>query len=331
MSSDKVSGQAPFVFTHREDLSNLPAAAKQYEVNLHGGFAIDARDGHGQIYYGMPGCGIMRVDADLQKQTIINLPDELTPLNFHSTKIGEFDGKRRLFLAANNDKRVVILSLSGEVDFILPRPVFDEYQAQEAPYKPTDTVLVGNQLYIADGYGSNYITCANITTQQWTGIFGGKTDNPAENGKFATAHGINLNPIHHHLDIADRPHSRIQVHDKAGHFVASHKLPSGAFLCGISYLAYQARWYAVIGCLRDPQESRPAPIYIIDAESYELLSTIRPKEELGIELAQHLHNVVFHIQDDQLYLVCQAWNPGHYFVLQKETLHELPHTWHDRR
>jgi hypothetical protein len=148
VSSDQVSGQAPFVFTHREDLSNLPAAAKQYEVNLHGGFAIDARDGYGQIYYGMPACGMMRVDADLQKQTIINVPEELTRLNFHSTKIGEFDGKRRLFLAANNDEQVVVLSLSGEVDFILPRPVFDEYQAQEAPYKPTDTVLVGNQLWL---------------------------------------------------------------------------------------------------------------------------------------------------------------------------------------
>ena len=56
---------------------------------------------------------------------------------------------------------------------------------------------------------------------------------------------------------------------------------------------------------------------IIDAESYELLSTIRPKEDFGIELAQHLHNVALHIHDGQLYLVCQAWNPGHYFVLQK--------------
>ena len=317
MSPDKLSGQAPFVFTHRADLSNLPSAAIEYEVNLHGGFAIDARAGYGQIYYGMPGCGLMRVDADLQKQEIINLPDELTPLNFHGTKIGEFDGKRRLFMPANNDERVVVLSLDGEVDFVLPRPLFDEYQAQETPYKPTDTVLVGNQLYIADGYGSNYITSVDVNTQQWTAIFGGKTDDAEEDGKFATAHGINLNPIHHHLDIADRPHSRIQVHDGEGHFVASHKLPSGAFLCGISYLAYQGRWYAVIGCLRDPEEDRPAPIYIIDAESYELLSTIRPKEDLGIELAQHLHNVVLHIQDDQLYLVCQAWNPGHYFVLQK--------------
>ena len=74
---------------------------------------------------------------------------------------------------------------------------------------------------------------------------------------------------------------------------------------------------AVIGCLRYADEERPAPIYIIDAESYELLSTVRPKEDFGIALAQHIHNAVLHAQDDQLYLVCQAWNPGHYFVLQK--------------
>ena len=41
----------------------------------------------------------------------------------------------------------------------------------------------------------------------------------------------------------------------------------------------------------------------------------RPKEELGLELVQHLHNVVWHRQGGQLYLVCQAWNPGFYFVL----------------
>ena len=317
MSPDNLSGQAPFVFAHREDLYNLPSGEKQQEVDLHGGFAVDARDGYGQIYYGLPGSGIMRIEANLQRQDVIKLPDELTHLNFHSTKIGEFDNKWRLFLPANNDELVVVLSLEGEVDFILPRPVFSEYLAQEVPYEPTDTVLVGNQLYIADGYGSNYITSVDVNTQEWTGIFGGKTENPEENGKFATAHGINLNPIHHHLDIADRPHSRIQVHDGEGRFIASHQLPSGAFLCGTSYLEYQARTYAVIGCLRDPQEGRPALIYIIDATTYELLSIIRPKEDLGIELAQHVHNVVFHVEGDHLYLVCQAWNPGHYFVLQK--------------
>ncbi len=315
--ASKMSGQEPFVFTHREDLSHLPSAARDHEVDLHGGFAIDARDGCGQIYYGMPGCGIMRIDADLQKQDIIDLPSELRPLNFHGTEIGEFDGNRRLFLPANNDEMVVVLSLDGEVDFILPRPVFDEYREEETLYKPTDTVLVDNRLYIADGYGSNYIVSANVNSQEWLGCFGGMTDDPEENGKFAKAHGINFNPIHHHLDIADRSNARIQAHRGDGHFVSSQKFQAGAFLCGISYLEYQGRWYAVIGCLRDPEEGRPAPIYIIDPDTYEILSTIRPKEDLGIELAQHLHNVVLHTHDDQLYLVCQAWNPGHYFVMQK--------------
>jgi hypothetical protein len=259
----------------------------------------------------------MRIDADLRKQEIISLPDELTPLNFHATKIAEFDGNRRLILPANNNELVVVLTLDGEVDFTLPRPVYDEYQPEKADYKPTDTVLLGNQLYIADGYGSNYIVSADVITRQWSGIFGGKTEDPEEDGKFATAHGINLNPTRSHLDIADRPSSRIQAHTGDGRFLASHKLPSGAWPCGISYLEFQARWFAVVGCLRDPVEDRPAPIYIIDAESYELLSTIRPKEDLGIELAQHLHNVALHIHDGELYLVCQAWNPGHYFVLQK--------------
>lgn len=327
LSKLALSGQPPFIFAHRDDLSQLPAVAQPHEVDLHGGFALDDRPGFGQVYYGMPGCGIMRIDNDMQRQEIIQLPSELKPLNFHSTTIGDFDGKRRLILPANNDEKVVVLTLEGDVDFVLPRPVFDEYQSAEAPYKPTDTVLVGEQLYIADGYGSNYITSVDVTTQEWTGIFGGKTDDPHADGKFSTAHGINVNPVHHHLDITDRPNSRIQTHHVHSHshspshshshgqFIDTHGLPFGAYLCGISYVKWQGRHYAAIGCLRAPDEGRPAPIYILDAETYELLSVIRPKEELGIELAQHLHNVVFHVHNNELYLICQAWNPGHYFVL----------------
>ncbi len=318
MSPDKLSGQAPYVFTQRTDLTHLPAAAQEHEVKLHGGFAVDTRPGFGQIYYGMPGFGVMRIDADLGEQNVIPLPDDLRPENFHSTKLGQFDGQTRLILAVNNAEKVAILTLEGAVEFVLPRPVFEQYQAAETPYMPTDTVLVGDQLFVADGYGSNYIMWADIHTRQWTGIFGGRTEDPTEDGKFLTAHGLNFNPVHHHLDIADRPHSRVQTHGLDGRFIASHKYPAGAYLCGINYVQFQDRWLAVIGCLRDPEpDRRPAPIYLLDAETYELLSTIRPKEDLGIELAQHLHNVVPHVHAGQLYLVCQAWNPGHYFVLQQ--------------
>ena len=311
------SGEAPFAFEFRSDLHTVPAQAMSYEVNLHGGFAVDPRPGYGHIFYGMPGCGLVRIDPDLKRQELIALPAELTPLNFHSTKIGVFDGKWRLFLPANSAAMVAVVSLDGGLDFVLPRPEFDAYQAAETPFNPTDTVLAGNELFVADGYGANYISAADVITQRWTRIFGGKVDSPGIDGKFTTAHGINRSPSGEHLVIADRPNARIQHHGLDGHFLASHKLPAGAWPCGSDFIEHEGRGYAVVGSLRDPVEGRPAPIYILDADTYEVLSTIRPKEELGIELAQHLHNVVWYAHGGQLYLLCQSWNPGYYFVLER--------------
>jgi hypothetical protein len=304
-----------FEFTHCRDLHTLPAPALDYEVNLHGGFALDRRPDFGHIYYGMPGVGLVRVDPDLRRQELIKLPADLTPLNFHSVKLGMIDGKWRLFLPANDAAMVAIVSLDGDIDFVLPRPEFEQYRAPDVPFMPTDTALLGNRLYVADGYGANYISIADPSTRRWLSIFGGKTDDPAENGKFGTAHGLRPDPGAERLVAADRPHSRIQIHDTDGQFLASHPLPTGAWPCGIDYIQLAGHWYGVIGNLKDPIEGRPAPIYILDAETYAILSTIRPKEELGVEAAQHLHNVVWYLQGDRLYLICQSWNPGHYFVL----------------
>jgi hypothetical protein len=309
------SGQAPFEFTYCRDLHTLPAPALDHEINLHGGFALDSRPGFGHIYYGMPGLGLLRVDPDLRRQELIKLPDALTPHNYHSVKLGMFDGKWRLFLPANDAALVAVVTLDGEVDFVLPRPEFEQYRAPDVPFMPTDTALLGNQLYVADGYGANYISMADPTTRRWLSIFGGKTDDPGENGKFGTAHGLRPDPGADRLVVADRPHSRIQIHAPNGQFLASYRLPTGAWPCGIDYIQLAGHWYGVIGNLKDPVEGRQAPIYILDAETYQILSTIRPKEELGVEPAQHLHNVVWYTRGDRLYLICQSWNPGYYFVL----------------
>ncbi len=316
---DKTSGQGAFTFALRDDLYTLPGAAEEHEVKLHGGFAIDNRPDKGQIYYGMPGAGIMRISADLKSQDIIAIPEDLRDINFHSTKIGQFDGKERLILPANGNEKVVVMDLEGKLEHTLARPEFEEYKSADVGYLPTDTVLIDDTLYIADGYGANYISSADANGFNWKSIFGGKAESDTDDGKFSTAHGLNLNPVHNHIDICDRPNSRIQAHGFDGGFLGSYKLPKGAFLCGINYFQKEERWYAVVGCLNDPDkgEGRPAPIYIIDAESYELLSIVRPKEELGVELAEHIHNAVMHVHDGVLYLVCQAWNPGHYFVLQQ--------------
>lgn len=312
--SDKKSGQGGFVFTYREDLRALPAAARPCEVNLHGGFAADTKTGGG-VYYGMPGCGIMHVSPDLTTQAIIELPAELKPLSFHSTKICEFDGKRRLVMPAAGDAMVAVLGLDGKLDFVLPKPEFEAYQ-KDAAFCPTDTAPVGRNLYVADGYGSNYISKADLAARKWTHIFAGKTDNPNEPGKFGTAHGMNCAPDGRHLAIADRPHSRFESFTMDGEFRSAHAIPPGSRPCGIDFFKRGGKWYSVVGSLDDPQPGRAAPIYILDAETYGVVSTIRPKEELGVELADHIHNTIWYERAGRGYLICQAWNPGFYFVLE---------------
>ncbi|MEO6060944.1 MAG: hypothetical protein ABIQ99_03290 [Thermoflexales bacterium] len=317
MSRKNQTGQAPFVFTYCDDLRGLPEPALPLEEKLHGGFAVDKRPGFGQIYYGMPGLGLLRIGADLARQELIELPADLTPVNFHSTKIGEFDGKTRLFLAANANEMVVVASLIGDIEFVLPRPEFDHYLAAETLFKPTDTVLDGHRLVVADGYGANYISTADLSTRQWRASFGGKTDNREEHGRFGTAHGMSRTPDGQLLAIADRPHSRLELSTFDGVPAGSFSLPAGSKPCGIDFTEWGGRAYAVVGSLDDPTPGRSAPIYVLDGQTYEVLSTLRPKEDLGIERADHIHNVVWHQHNGQLFLVCQSWKPGFFFVLAK--------------
>ena len=71
------SGNPPFEFVYREDLHQLPGGVLASEVKLHGGFAADRRAGFGQLYYGMPECGILRIDPDLKRQELIARGDEV--------------------------------------------------------------------------------------------------------------------------------------------------------------------------------------------------------------------------------------------------------------
>ena len=88
MSPKKQSGQAPFAFAHCEDLHSLPAQALAVEEKLHGGFAVDKRPGYGQVYYGMPGYGLLRSltqrlagdrNAEAWKPALVELEDALVP------------------------------------------------------------------------------------------------------------------------------------------------------------------------------------------------------------------------------------------------------------
>ena len=314
----KKSGQGRFTFSYSDDLRGLPEKALAFEEKLHGGFAVDKRPGHGDVYYGMPGHGILKTAPDLTSQETIELPPELKPANFHSTKIGMFDGKTRLFLAVSSDAKVAVMTLEGDLEYLFGVPEFDEYRSEDVAFIPTDTALVGTELFVADGYGANYISVADLKEQKWTRLFGGKTEDPTELGKYGTAHGFAPSPAGGSLAIADRPHSRFEIANYRGEVLVSHNLPKGSKPCGLDYAEIDGSWYAVAASLDDPVEGRPAPIYILDGGTFEVVSTIRPKEELGVELADHIHNAVWKVHDGKVFLVCQAWNPGYFFVLSME-------------
>lgn len=316
----QTSGTPPFAFAHRDDLRSVPQAALALEEKLHGTFTRNDQPGQGELYYALAGCGVLRVAPDMAEQSIIELPPAFRDTNFHSTRLIEFEGQQRLVLAANLEEKVVVVGLDGTVDYVLDRPEFEEYSDAEQVYKPTDTALVDSGLLVADGYGSNYIMTADLTvapgSQAWQHIFGGKTEDPHEHGKFGTAHGIRVTPDGRLLSVADRLHARLEQYTFDGAYQRTFAMPADSRPCGIDYCQWQGQWYAAVGSLDDPDRSRPAPIYILDGASHAVISTIRPKEELGIERADHIHNVTWHMYDGALFLICQSWNPGFYFVLE---------------
>jgi hypothetical protein len=90
-------------------------------------------------------------------------------------------------------------------------------------------------------------------------------------------------------------------------------MPLGSLPCDIYYLGK----YAVVGSLDGPDTSKGAPIYLL--ENDRLVSTILPKEELGLTNFKHVHNAVMRELGGKLYIIAQAWNPGDFAVLEQVT------------
>jgi len=309
-----------YKFVLREDLSILLDDAQPHEVDLHGTFVQDIREGYDQSYFIVPNFGLVEISPDLTSHHQLPYPDELQDINIHSLKMFGFDSEVKFVLTANETAQIFIMSLDGNIEHTIERPTLKPYDNIDTEYKPTDVTLHDHKLYVADGYAANYISVYNLKQQEWVSIFGGHTEDHLENGKFRTAHGITITPNGESLHIVDRWNSRIQQHAFDGTYQTTYRFPHGCWVCGVHTIKWQGKQLSVIANLYDTDEDkkRPAPIYICESDEYELVSIIRPKEELGIEFAQRMHNVRWHIYDNQLFLLCQSWNPGKFFVLELE-------------
>ncbi len=104
----------------------------------------------------------------------------------------EADGKEYLYLTDTGSGRVIKTTLTGEIVLELPHAQKCGAYTPMDVYSPTETAVGPNgDIYVADGYGSQYILRYD-RAGKYLGKFGGKSSLPTNPGKFLQAHGVTL-------------------------------------------------------------------------------------------------------------------------------------------
>jgi len=321
-----ISGQGEMKFRVLYTSQHLPPEAQKVLVNAHGGFAVDRRPGKEETYFALPGVGILQISSDLKTISLVDTPDEMRDLNLHDTTVWyDADGTPYLTFPANDAGKIFTTTLDGKLLDALDAPTaaveFEQPEVHDyflggGNFAPTAVEFLNGLYYVTTGYCNlDYVLTARINRASrfevtWNDLaFGGKGEGL---GQFGTAHGITLPPGKVRLDIADRPHSRIDRFTRYGHYLSSLKMPSGSLPCDINYFDQH---YSVVPALDGPDKKKGAPIYILQDEK--LISTIMPKEDLGLQNFVHVHNAALRRINGKFYIIAQAWNPGDFAILEQ--------------
>lgn len=320
-----VSGQRDLTFEVIATNKDLPK--KVWEANpfakkrkildcAHGGFAYDHREGKGEVYWFLQGAGAMRINKDRTKIDLLETDPKMVKFNMHNATFFVHKGEGRIAWPANGGASVFITDTEAKLLHTIGKPTMKPY-SDGAGYAPTDTAYLGGKLWVTDGYASKFVMSYDLDAEKWTGtIFGGRAKKP-EPGKFGTNHGIT---VHKGLIyIAGRFFARIHSYKPDTEFVSMFPLPDGSKPCDFEFFESKGKLYGVAASLNKPKGSKDkgASIFIVDMETLKIVSTIKPKDELGLDRFTHLHNVFATVDDGAVTLFCQAWNIGDFAVLRQ--------------
>ena len=325
LDPNKVTGQGELQFKVLHTSADLPEKAMAGLLAAHGGFAVDRREGKGEVYFALPKVGIIRIANDLNTIEVLPTDEAMAAANMHNSKIWVADGGTAYLTFPGNDTaRVYTTTTDGALVNTLDAPTgdtpFDDatvatYFKGGGKFVPTDVEFLGNRFYVATGYSPlDYVLTADVKTDgaissAWTSFaFGGKGDGP---GQFGTGHGITVAPDGKTITVADRPNSEIESFDATGKHLGKLDLPKGSLPCDIDYQS----GLTVVGCLEGPDKEKGAPIYIVKDGA--VVSTVMIKEELGLEQFTHIHNAVMVEKEGKFYIIAQAWNPGDFAILEQ--------------
>ena len=176
----------------------------------HGGVVIDKA---GNVYVTTDTArGILVFSADGKFQRACG------PSKIHALEIREENGEEFIYAARPSDNEVIKLKLDGTQEWSLKYPEESGLCKDATGFKPC-AVTVGpdGSIFVADGYGSNYIYKFD-KDRKFVKAFGGPGE---EEGKFNTCHGIGLDtrgekPL---LFICNRNNNRVEHWDLDGNFV----------------------------------------------------------------------------------------------------------------
>ncbi|WP_411029817.1 6-bladed beta-propeller [Spongiimicrobium sp. 3-5] len=148
----------------------------------------------------------------------------------HGLTLHNENGTEFLYICDNERHEVIKTTLEGKVIQVFPFPQETGKYDKKEQYVPTETTIAANgDVYVADGYGSQYITHYDAKGNI-KGIFGGKGN---EEHLFNNAHGICIddrNPKNPTLLITARQQNKLKRFTLDGEYLNSIDLP-GAYIC----------------------------------------------------------------------------------------------------
>jgi hypothetical protein len=196
----------------------------------HGGVAVDRV---GNVY----------VSTDTPRGILVFGPDGSYLRHFGPTQIHglylrrERDGEY-LYAARPNFHEVQKIKTDGTTAWTMGYPTESGVYTKAEEFNPTNIVaLPDGTIFVADGYGKNYIHKYD-KDRKYIKSFGGPGGSPAEEGKFNRCHGLTVDtrgrtPM---LIVCNRESGRVEQWDTDGNLVKvlqrNLRMPAVAFLSG---------------------------------------------------------------------------------------------------